>query len=75
MFLLGFLTAATTAIFAQEARQSPDDAWWTGSLVAYSPRSLPQGHMLIEPYLWDVSSGEPTASIFLPIFSMAPPTG
>src|SRR3569832_216515 len=52
MFLLGFLAMATTEIFAQEARQSPDDAWWTGSLVAYSARSLPQGHMLIEPYLW-----------------------
>jgi len=64
MFLLGFLTAATTAIFAQEARQSSDDAWWTGSLVAYSPRSLPQGHMLIEPYLWDVSSGR-TNSVHL----------
>ena len=64
MFLLGFLTAATTAIFAQEARQSSDDAWWTGSLVAYSPHSLPQGHMLIEPYLWDVSSGR-TNSVHL----------
>lgn len=56
MFLLGFLASATTAIFAQEARQSPDDAWWTGPVVAYSARSLPQGHLLIEPYLYDVTA-------------------
>ena len=55
MFLLGFLMSATTDIFAQEARQSLDDAWWTGPAVAYSARSLPQGHLLIEPYLFDVS--------------------
>src|SRR5262249_11757782 len=41
---------------ADEARQSPNDAWWTGPLVTYSARSLPQGHMLIEPYLYDVST-------------------
>ena len=40
---------------AEEARQAPDDAWWTGPLVTYSARSLPQGHILIEPYLYDVS--------------------
>ena len=39
-----------------EAPQSLDDAWWTGPLVAYSAHSLPQGHMLIEPYFYDVSS-------------------
>lgn len=55
MFLLGFLAMATTQIFAQEARQSPDDAWWTGPVVAYSAHSLPQGHWLIEPYLYDVA--------------------
>lgn len=55
MFLLGFLISATTEIFAQEARQSLDDAWWTGPVVAYSARSLPQGHWLIEPYLYDVA--------------------
>jgi hypothetical protein len=41
---------------AEEARQSPDDAWWTGPLVTYSARSLPKGHALIEPYLYDVST-------------------
>ena len=41
---------------ADEIHQSPDDAWWTGPLVTYSARSLPQGHMLIEPYVYDVST-------------------
>ncbi|MEP6830502.1 MAG: transporter [Rhizomicrobium sp.] len=53
---------ATGELFAQEARQSQDDAWWTGPVVAYSARSLPQGHMLIEPYFFDVS-GNRTDSI------------
>ena len=44
-----------TMAMADETRQSPDDAWWTGPLVTYSARSLPEGHMLIEPYLYDVS--------------------
>lgn len=52
---LVFCLAGTMAM-AEEARQSPDDAWWTGPLVTYSARSLPQGHMLIEPYLYDVST-------------------
>jgi hypothetical protein len=39
-----------------DAPQSLDDAWWTGPLVAYSAHSLPQGHLLIEPYLYDVSA-------------------
>jgi len=33
--------------------QSLDDAWWTGPLLAASPATLPQGHVLIEPYLYD----------------------
>lgn len=35
-------------------RQSLDDAWWTGSLLAPSAATLPHGHFLIEPYLYDV---------------------
>jgi hypothetical protein len=34
-------------------RQSRDDAWWTGPLLAASPSTLPQGHFLIEPYVFD----------------------
>src|SRR5579862_5445808 len=33
--------------------QSRDDAWWTGPMLAPSATTLPQGHVLIEPYLFD----------------------
>jgi hypothetical protein len=35
-------------------RQSRDDAWWTGPLLAASAATLPQGHWLFEPYLFNV---------------------
>ena len=37
-------------------RQSVDDAWWTGPMLAPSAATLPQGHVLIEPYLYDVTT-------------------
>lgn len=37
-------------------RQSLDDAWWTGPMLANSAATLPRGHFLIEPYLYDVTS-------------------
>jgi hypothetical protein len=30
------------------------DAWWTGPLLAPSAGTLPRGHILVEPYLYDV---------------------
>jgi len=36
------------------SRQALDDAWWTGPLLAASASTLPQGHFLVEPYLFDV---------------------
>jgi hypothetical protein len=38
---------------APTPRQSLDDAWWTGPLLAASPGTLPQGHFLVEPYVYD----------------------
>lgn len=35
------------------ARQALSDAWWTGPLLAPSPATLPPGHVLFEPYLYD----------------------
>jgi hypothetical protein len=35
-------------------RQARDDAWWTGPLLAASAATLPQGHWLFEPYLFNV---------------------
>ena len=34
-------------------RQSLEDAWWTGPILAPSAATLPQGHFLVEPYLYD----------------------
>ena len=36
-------------------RQSLDDAWWTGPMLAPSASTLSRGHFLIEPYLFDVT--------------------
>jgi hypothetical protein len=35
--------------------QSPADAWWTGPMLANSAGTLPRGHVLLEPYLYDVT--------------------
>jgi hypothetical protein len=35
-------------------RQALDDAWWTGPMLAPSAATLPRGHFLVEPYLYDV---------------------
>jgi hypothetical protein len=37
-------------------RQSLNDAWWTGPMLAPSANTLPRGHILLEPYLFDVST-------------------
>src|SRR5713101_3510882 len=39
-------------------RQSLDDAWWTGPMLAPSAATLPRGHFLIEPYLYDVVTSQ-----------------
>jgi hypothetical protein len=36
--------------------QSREDAWWTGPLLAANAATLPAGHVLFEPYLFDVIS-------------------
>lgn len=35
-------------------REALQDAWWTGPMMANSASALPQGHVLIEPYLYQV---------------------
>jgi hypothetical protein len=52
--LLGVGVAA--AQDASPPRQALDDAWWTGPMLANSAETLPTGHMLIEPYFYDVTS-------------------
>lgn len=54
---LGHLALMTGALAHAEdtaSRQSMDDAWWTGPLLAASASSLPRGHFLVEPYVYDV---------------------
>lgn len=34
---------------------SLEDAWWTGPMLANSAATLPPGHVLVEPYLYDVT--------------------
>lgn len=46
----------TAPLLAAGARESLDDAWWTGPMLAPSAATLPHGHFLIEPYLYDVTS-------------------
>src|SRR5260370_10411586 len=41
---------------SSDVRQSLDDAWWTGPMLAPSAATVPRGHLLIEPYLYDVIS-------------------
>jgi hypothetical protein len=53
------LSLATNVASAQEGapdvdRQSLEDAWWTGPILAASASTLPEGRMLIEPYVFDV---------------------
>jgi len=50
----GALLLLSRALLAQE--ESRADAWWTGPMLAANAASLPQGHALIEPYLFDVIS-------------------
>lgn len=52
---LAALVFTSSNVYAQESeRQSLDNAWWTGPILAASAGSLPKGHTLIEPYVFDV---------------------
>lgn len=45
--------SADAPVESRSARQSRDEAWWTGPLLAASAGTLAPGHFLIEPYLFD----------------------
>lgn len=51
---LALLTSTPAHTEDTASRQSMDDAWWTGPLLAASASTLPRGHFLVEPYLYDV---------------------
>lgn len=49
--------AATLALacgLARAGEQSREDAWWTGPMLASGAATLPAGHLLFEPYVFDV---------------------
>lgn len=47
-------TATDNQATTPASQQSLDDAWWTGPIIAAGAGTLPQGHALVEPYLFDV---------------------
>ncbi len=60
MLAVLILFGAYASVRAQEVqpsspdgRQSQSDAWWTGPMLANSAATLPRGHFLLEPYLYD----------------------
>lgn len=57
LLLLTLIATSATAQTVEPQRQSLGDAWWTGPMLANSASTLPQGHYLIEPYLYDVRAG------------------
>lgn len=50
----GLLSLPVAANEQPVVQQSLDDAWWTGPILAANASTLPQGHALIEPYIFDV---------------------
>jgi hypothetical protein len=46
--------AAETQPAVDSSHESLNNAWWTGPLLAAGGATLPRGHMLIEPYFYDV---------------------
>ena len=49
-------SAQDTSAAVSVSRESLDDAWWTGPMLAPSASTLPHGHILIEPYFCDVTT-------------------
>ena len=63
IFTLFLAFAAPAIAFAQSTptpapsapvREALGDAWWTGPMLAPSAGTLPHGHVLVEPYFYDV---------------------
>ncbi len=54
--LLALLALLAAAPAAAVQLQSREDAWWTGPMLAASGATLPQGHFLVEPYLFNIAT-------------------
>jgi hypothetical protein len=51
----GVASAQDAPLPCSAVRESLDDAWWTGPMLANSAATLPRGHFLIEPYFYDIA--------------------
>src|SRR6478752_1572531 len=66
--------SAHAEVAGGNARQSLDEAWWTGPILAANAETLPPGHVYIEPYLFDVlrrGSATPGSLSYL-LYGVAP---
>ena len=54
--LIASAVAAADDAATDVTRQSREDAWWTGPLLAPNASTFPAGHALIETYVFDVNS-------------------
>jgi hypothetical protein len=52
------LACGILPISTSVAQQSLGDAWWTGSVQAAGAATLPAGHILFEPYFYDVVTSQ-----------------
>jgi hypothetical protein len=50
------LVCAITAVAPAFGAAPVAEAWWTGPIVASSGATLPRGHALVEPYMFDTRS-------------------
>lgn len=53
--MAGLASAQAPSPASSTIRQTLDDAWWNGPMLAPSAATLPRGHFLIEPYLYDLT--------------------
>lgn len=55
-FLCGLAAHGNNSADGTSDRQSLDDAWFTGPIIAASANTLPRGRFLVEPYVYDAIS-------------------
>lgn len=51
---IGVSAAAGARSASAAAPETLDQAWWTGPVLAPNAATLPQGHWLVEPYVYDL---------------------
>lgn len=57
LLLIGVAASAVAGATSESgvaAQETVDQAWWTGPLLAANAATLPQGHWLLEPYVFDL---------------------